>query len=262
MVIIAVWRRITTWRFWFYSAISLISLAILLVGAVQTEQMLFRRRVERMVGGIRNMQSENATPEQKQQFVRQWSGSANTDGDCAQKCWQKIEFNNFATRHRELLFDHPSLLRLYMLAGGHLAMVIFDFELRAGIPQYAGLKLALYVAPADRAEDDFGGMGYSLMGDIYFTHAHPEKWPDRISPLHPAYRISRPGGCEGCMDLSVAFLHGASQSDIDRLAQFDYSCLTRWRRTCRTPSDLMPAAWQQKLQDDQYEAEQYKNMQR
>ena len=205
VAITAVWQRIASRKFWLYFVISLISLTALLVCAVQTEQMLFRRRVERMVGGIRNMQSENATAEQMWQFVRQWSDSEHTDGDCAQKCWQKIEFNNFATRHSQLLFDHPHLLRLYVLAGGHLAIVRANFELRAGIPQYAGLKLALYVAPTDRAEDDFGGMGYTLMGDIYFN-AQLEERPHQISPPHPTYRISRSGGCEGCMDLSVAFL--------------------------------------------------------
>ena len=244
VVIIAVWRRITTWRLWFYSAVSLISMAVLLVSAVQAEQMLFRRKVERLVSTVRNMPFKNATAEQ----VRQWSGSEHTDGDCAQKCWQKIEFNNFATRHSQLLFDHPDLLRLYVLAGGHLAIVRVNFELRAGIPQYAGLKLALYVSPTDRAEDDFGGMGYTLMGDIYFI-AQLEERPHQISPPHPTYRISRSGGCEGCMDLSVAFLPSASQTDVNRLAQFDYSCLTRWRYPCRTPSDLMPAAWQQHVQD-------------
>jgi hypothetical protein len=52
------------------------------------------------------------------------------------------------------------------------------------------------------------------------------------------------------MDLSVAFLPSASQTDVNRLAQFDYSCITRWLHPCRTPSDLMPAAWQQHLQDE------------
>ena len=140
VIITTVWQRIASRKFWFYFAITLISLTALLVGAVQTEQMLFRRRVERMFSGIRNMQSENVTPEQKRQFLRQWSGSSHTDGDCAQKCLQHIELNNFATRHSQLLFDHPHLLRLYVLAGGHLAIVRANFELRAGIPQYAGLK--------------------------------------------------------------------------------------------------------------------------
>jgi hypothetical protein len=261
VVINPVWQRITSRKFWCYFAISLISLAALLIAAVQTDQMLFRRRVERMLGGIRRMQSQNATPDQMRQFVRQWSDSEHIDGDCARKCWQKIEVNNFATRHRQFLFDHPHLLRLYVLSGGHLAIVMASFELQAGIPQYAGLKLALYIAPSNHAEDDFGGMGYTLMGDIYFN-AQPEERPDWISRLHPAYRISGPGGCEGCWDLWVTFLPSASQSDIDRLAQFDFSCLTRWRHPCRTPSDLMPAAWRQKLQDDKYRDEQYKNMQR
>jgi hypothetical protein len=262
VVITAVWRRIITSRkFWFYFAIGLISLAVLLIAAVQTDQMLFRHRVERMLGGIRRMQSENAAPEQMRRFVRQWSDSEHIDGDCARKCWQHIELNSFAIRHREFFGNHPRLLDLYLLAGGHLATVMADFELWSGVPQYAGVELLLYVAPTHRPEDDFGGMGYTLMGDMYFN-AQLEERPHQISPPHPTYRISRPGGCEGCMELWVTFLPSASLSDIDRLAQFDFSCLTRWRHPCRTPSDLMPAAWRQKLQDDKYRDEQYKNMQR
>ncbi|HET6841013.1 MAG TPA: hypothetical protein VFK06_04905 [Candidatus Angelobacter sp.] len=215
-----------------------------------------------MVGGIHNMQSENATPEQKQQFVRQWSGLAHTDGDCAQKCSQHIELNSFVARHREFLGNHPRLLDLYLLAGGHLATVMVDFELWAGVPQYAGVDLLLYVEPTHRSEDNFGGMGYTLMGKIYFlTRVQPEERPNRISPLHPTYRFYKADGCFDCSDFAVGFLPGASQTDINRLAQFDFSCLTRWRHPCRTRSDLMPAAWQQKLQDDQYENEPYKNVQ-
>src|SRR5579859_6959810 len=168
LVIDTVWQRIASRRFWFYSAIGLITLALLLAGAVQTDQMLFRRKVERLVSSVRNTPFENATAEQVRQFLRQWSGSAHTDGDCAQKCSQHIELNNFATRHREFWGNHPRLLDLYLLAGGHPAMVIVDFELWAGVPQYAGVSLLLYVAPAYRAENDFGGMAYTLMGDMYF----------------------------------------------------------------------------------------------
>lgn len=239
-VIIAVWRRITTWRFWFYSAISLVSLAVLLVGAVQTEQMLFRRRVERMVSGIRNMQSENVTPEQKRQFLRQWSGSAHTDGDCAQGCFQQVVLDSFAAKHGYFFGSHERLFWMYLLAGGHPAQVVADFDLSAGIPQSVVIRFVLVC-----------GEDLPLIGNIYFnSRAQLGKHPDtyRISQLHPTYRIYTSGGCEGCRDFSVSFLPGANQSDINRLAQFDYSCLTRWLHPCRTRSDLMPAAWQQHSQ--------------
>ncbi|SRR6266481_939421 len=239
VVITAVWQRIASRKFWLYFVISLISLTALLVCAVQTEQMLFRRRVERMVSGIRNMQSENVTPEQKRQFLRQWSGSAH--GDCAQRCFQQVVLDSFAAKHGYFFGSHERLFRLYLLAGGHPARVVADFELSAGIPQSVRVHFLLVC-----------GEGLPLIGNIYFnTRAQLGKHPDiyRISELHPTYRMYTSGGCEGCRDFSVSFRPGVNQSDIDRLAQFDYSCLTRWLHPCRTRSDMMPAAWQQHLQD-------------
>jgi hypothetical protein len=242
VVINAVWQRITTWRFWFYSAISLISLAVLLVAAVQTKQMLFRRKVERLVSSVRNMPFENATAEQVRQFLRQWPGAAHTDGDCAQRCFQQIVLDSFAAKHGQFFGNHERLFWLYLLAGGHPARVVADFDLSAGIPQSVGVRFVLVC-----------GEDLPLIGNIYFnTKAQLGKHPGtyRTSQLHPTYRIYTSGGCEGCRDFSVSFLPGANQSDINRLAQFDYSCLTRWLHPCRTRGDIMPAAWQQHLQDE------------
>jgi len=241
LVIDTVWQRIASRRFWFYSAIGLITLALLLAGAVQTDQMLFRRKVERLVSSVRNTPFENATAEQVRQFLRQWSGSAHTDGDCAQKCFQQIVLDSFAAKNGQFFGNHERLFWLYLLAGGHPARVVADLDLSAGIPQSVGVRFVLVC-----------GEGLPLIGNIYFnTRAQLGKHPDiyRISELHPTYRMYTSGGCEGCRDFSVSFLPGANQSDINRLAQFDFSCLTRWLHPCRTRGDIMPAAWQQHLQD-------------
>jgi hypothetical protein len=241
VVITAVWRRIITRKSWLYFAIGLVSLAVLLVGAVQTEQILFRRGVERLVGSVRNMPFENPTAEQVRQLLRQWPAEVHTDGDCAQRCFQQIVLDSFAAKHGQFFGNHERLFWLYLLAGGHPARVVADFDLSAGIPQSVGVRFVLV------CREDL-----PLTGNIYFnTRAQLGKHPDtyRLSQLHPTYRIYTSGGCEGCRDFSVSFLPGASQSDIDRLAQFDFSCLTRWLHPCRTRSDMMPAAWQQHLQE-------------
>jgi hypothetical protein len=62
--------------------------------------------------------------------------------------------------------------------------------------------------------------------------------------LHPNYAMGRPGGCEICVLGWVKFTSDAEREDINRLTQFDLSCLTRWH-PCLTQSDLMPAAWAQ-----------------
>jgi hypothetical protein len=56
-------------------------------------------------------------------------------------------------------------------------------------------------------------------------------------------------GCDGCIIVDVTFAPQANSSDVNRLMQFDLSCLNRWWHPCRTQADVMPAAWQQFLQD-------------
>jgi hypothetical protein len=49
--------------------------------------------------------------------------------------------------------------------------------------------------------------------------------------------------------MSVVFMPEVTSFDRNRLKQMDFSCVTRWRHPCRTQSDVMPAAWQQYMDD-------------
>ena len=65
-------------------------------------------------------------------------------------------------------------------------------------------------------------------------------WSTQAS--HPAYIMSPPGGCEGCMGLLTEFTLKASEPDVNWLTAFDLSCITRWS-TCTEAGELLPQAW-------------------
>ncbi|MGB8130635.1 MAG: hypothetical protein WCG81_12655, partial [Candidatus Angelobacter sp.] len=65
----------------------------------------------------------------------------------------------------------------------------------------------------------------------------------------PSYWVGPEVGCEGCVIVDVTFAPESNSEDVNRLMQFDLSCLNRWWRPCRTQADIMPDAWKQFLQD-------------
>jgi hypothetical protein len=62
---------------------------------------------------------------------------------------------------------------------------------------------------------------------------------------HPLYGVVMPSGCEVCKAIGFVFDPSADSAAVDRLMQFDLSCLTRLIHPCRTEADIMPNAWAQ-----------------
>jgi hypothetical protein len=141
------------------------------------------------------------------------------------------------------------LLPGYMLMGGRPAKIIANVGMRDGVVWskgfFVGIETYWHNIPKT---DSARWFEYTLAADI-----HTVPWFDHSRTLdgdqltrHPNYLISRPGGCEGCIEGYVYFTPSADPVDIHRLMQLDLSCLTRIH-PCVDQSDIMPSAWRQYL---------------
>jgi hypothetical protein len=85
---------------------------------------------------------------------------------------------------------------------------------------------------------------YPLMGDAYSLTSFAGNY--QPPAVHPDYIVGRPGGCDGpCREVHFIFTPSLEPGTVDRLMQFDLSCLTRWIHPCRIEGDIMPNAWAQ-----------------
>jgi hypothetical protein len=84
------------------------------------------------------------------------------------------------------------------------------------------------------------------MGDAYSLPSFAGSY--QPPGTHPHYIVGKPGGCDGrrpCREVHFILDPSVDSGTIDRLMQFDLSCLSRWIHLCRTEGDIMPNAWRQ-----------------
>lgn len=221
------------------------------MAAIRMDQALLRRNANRLLNDIQRLQVGTSTQRETQQLMHQWPQAAKLDGDCSRRCGFIIVLDNFFRRHNEFFINHRRLMRLYTLLGGQLAEVRAGISFVNGVRQSETVGVYLYVSPYRNSTGSWSD--YTLIGGASFVpESQRQGWPHPPTPdkLHPTYFVGPHGGCDGCLLIDVRFLSGVSTSDVNRLMQFDFSCLTRWWYPCRTQGDLMPAAWEQYLADE------------
>ncbi|HWX53953.1 MAG TPA: hypothetical protein VN176_05105 [Verrucomicrobiae bacterium] len=242
-------RRLVSRRFWYIVAICAAPI-VLGMSAIQVDQMLFRHKAERLVSNIRELQFGKTTLAEARQSLHQWPEGA-WHGDCDRACIYEIGLESFSLRHGDFFLGHPVLQRLRLRLGGHPARVLAVVRFAKGVLQSGSVGVHLWVTSYLNPDGD--SEGYTLIGDASFmSRLELERSPALLvrEQPHATYWVHQPGGCEGCMMIGVTFLSGASHSDIERLMLFDFSCLTLRLHPCRVPADIMPAAWQQFLDDE------------
>jgi hypothetical protein len=242
-------QKLRTRRFWALFVLGVFASLISVVIAIRVDQALFRRDAERFLIAVGEMQVGTTTPAEARKLLNRWPQNLTIDGDCNRKCWVAGVLNDFVRRHNNFFIFHRPLLRLYMVLGGQLAEVRIQLEFVNGVFHSHSIGVYLYVAPY---QDDHQGCcsEYTLIAAAYIFRERPRPGsvPLASDPLHPSYWVG-PAPCDGCRLVKVTFAPEASSADVNRLMQFDLSCLNRWWHPCRSQSDIMPAAWQQFLQD-------------
>jgi hypothetical protein len=136
-----------------------------------------------------------------------------------------------------------------MLTGGRPAKVIATVGMRDGTVWSKGFQASIV---AYWHVDEVIALISNVESIPEFDSSTRDQGDPQLT-VHPSYVINRQGGC--CDDVGyVRFTPQADPDDVQRLMQFNPSCLTRIR-PCVSQSDLMPAAWAQYLVEHPYERE-------
>jgi hypothetical protein len=232
---------------WF--AVFVFALVITVIAAIQVDQRLMRRDAEALLSDLRKLEVGVTTNAEAQQVLHRWPEATRLQGNCQSSCWIGITLNDFPRKHNDFFIRHRHFLRLYIMLGGQLAEVRAAVEFVDNAFQVDTVGVYLYVAPYCGANNTWPE--YTLIGGAGISRESPRLGPplQTRDKLHPTYLVGPHGGCDGCMLIDVRFMPDVTSYDRNRLMQFDFSCLTRWMHPCRTQGDIMPAAWQQFMED-------------
>ncbi|MGA9391552.1 MAG: hypothetical protein WBV69_14015 [Candidatus Sulfotelmatobacter sp.] len=214
----------------------------LLIAAIRVQQYVLRFRSERLLREVRALDLGQATFADAQYIFRRWPTTPDADPCVPAHCDFEIRLSDLSYSHLGFWANHPQLQRAYDSLGGRPATVTARVLIHDGLIWGKFFRVEVDVFPQET--DLFGPYGYGLIASASTWQASDTRvWQTRT--LHPDYWIGQPSGCEICVAVYTGFTPFANRSDIQRMMQFDLSCLTRWRSPCRTQGDIMPAAWKQ-----------------
>jgi hypothetical protein len=225
-------------RFWGFAALGVIAAAVSVMLAIRIDQALLRRDAEALLSDLRKLQVGISTQTEAQQLMQRFPRDRFLDG-IGDK-WIAVVLDDFGRSHGQYFSQHPRLMHLYLMLGGHPARVRAALQFTGGV--LSSESIGVYI---DTPE-------FSLVaGATFIPQSELDNNPHHAyvrDKLHPAYSVG-PHPCDGCLRIDAVFLPGVDTRDVNRLAQFDLSCLNRWWHPCRSQSDIMPTAWQQYMDD-------------
>jgi hypothetical protein len=221
-------------------------LVILFAAFIQIQAHLLRHRAEALLSDIRQLELRKSTWADAQKLMSRWGAWGHYERSCtAAECEYDVVISDVF--YKRLL---PYRLALpYMVIGGWLGgrpvLVHASFTVIDGVLWGKSFDAFIEVPPRS-----FSGYGYALIGKaVSASRLTPLGGPVPQLALHKDYLIERPGGCEGCLGAYAIFTPNANPSDVQRLMNFDLSCITRWQ-PCLELEQLMPQAWPQYLAEE------------
>jgi len=215
---------------WVVIVFALVSVAIF-AAFIQIQQRILRRRAEHLLADIRGIELRKSTWPDAQKIFTRWGAWGHYEGDCTERsCTYEIELTAF-------WFPGP-----YEMLGGRWTRINASLSVVDGVIWGKAFSVELEVPPGKGADHSYDDQRYALIGR---SESVAGFWPGAPNVMHPNYLIGKPSGCEGCMAVWVRFTPYADPADVQRLMDFDLSCLTR-RPACRDEGDIMPTAWKER----------------
>ena len=234
-----------------------------------------RNRAEHLLADIRSLELRKATFADAQTIFerwRRWGAYKNvsdqwydperecTEEDCSFRVTLRDPFmavTDFLSRYNLAgkLWGRP--LEWYQQVGGRPAIVVAVVTVEERVVWGKWLGTLISVPPSARVEGRPADLIVEMTSvpRFYTWGSYPwtREWPSRR--LHPEYLITGPTGCKpNCIKVEVLFTPYADHSDVEKLIDIDFSCLTRWT-PCHTKEDIVPVAMAQDAQDDRNRAE-------
>jgi hypothetical protein len=226
-----------------YGLLTLLLALAVIISAIPIQQQILRHRAERLLADIRSLTLRRSSWIDVQGVFRRWGAWGHYDGACTQQnCSYTIELGDFTSTHRYLTERLLSLEPLYDFFGGRASLIRAEVDVQDGMIWSKGFWLFVEVPP----EQPPRNYAYTLEASARSV----SRFVGFRSSLadHPNYIVKTPDACTGCTALQVEFTPYADRTDVERLMQFNLSCLTKWH-PCREKAEIMPAAWTQYMSD-------------
>jgi hypothetical protein len=211
----------------------------LLAATVRINQYRLRRNAEQLLADLKSLTMRESTYADARRVIDRWHDDMRQDGPCRPSwCDVQISLNDLWSGHLEFFFSHDKLAHGYLLLGGRPAQIVGTIRVRNNIVWGKGIV----------ARVRGGSLGVDNGTEFFLTLIGRAETgsPTFISLLHPEYRFGRPSGCSFCLAPYAIFTPYADPSDVNRLMDIGFSCITNWH-PCETEAGILPAAWKEGL---------------
>jgi len=261
-----------------FTAISICVLLFLVLLVSQVEQHLFRSRAELLLSQVQSLELRKTPWPEFLAQLKRWSEESRFDDQCdGAECSVEITLvepvYGYASRHVRfgrvddylrwrfrLTSDQApvvqmwlGLLRGYMIMGGRPAKVIANVGMHDGVVWSKGFTVNVETYWHNIPGLYAGSWGeFALISHVGSVPQFDSSSPGYGDPqlrLHPSYIIRRQAGCCFFNEGYVHFTPYTDPGNIQRLMQFNLSCLTGMR-PCLDQIDIIPAAWKQYLAEN------------
>jgi hypothetical protein len=217
-------------------------LVLLLLGAVQIEQRILRARAERLHDEIISLTILKTSEADAERILSHWDGKLERKGNCETgDCYLGRSGDNWVSRieflakHRWLADQLPRIGFRFVRFGGSARII-------NGVVSQTNFFLELQnVSPPDKT----GYRRYQVKGAIiqsvsnFREHRYSQCGMPEVE--HPEYCVTNPVDCPQCAYKEIYFTPFAEPSDVARITQINFYCITRWS-PCEKFADLIPGA--------------------
>jgi len=240
------------------ASVAIVALLVLVFALVQIPQRVLRHRAERLLADFHSIQLHESTAQDAERIAKRWGAFTHTQGNCtAADCEYSIALDDMTHRIMPHIYGRwlPVFLirKLYWLfqhMGATPARFDITFSVLDGRIVRSSAVYTLYT-PVNFNENFDIADGYPIG---FIARSHPTlrsaMGGDMELAGHPEYKIGRPGGCDNCELGFISYTPYISQSELNRLTDFRFECLTRFHH-CTELSELLPMAAAWHLYDDE-----------
>jgi hypothetical protein len=246
------------WKLLRRMAVGSLVLVFAATALVQSEQWLLRRRAQRLLDDIRQIEMGNSSWADAQRLMTRWGAWGGYYGTCTlERCDYHIAMQDwfrgmpattFEGEEQRTVLDYRHccewLKPVYRLLGGRFAVVQSWIQVRNGIIWTKTYSVRM----ANTYQDYLPWQNTGGYWDPIIAYASGKTHLTRIdySPDHPEYSIDL-GPCTVCTLVAVSFTPQTDKKTMNKLLDVDLSCLTRWIG-CKQ-DEIMPEAYKLAVAD-------------
>jgi hypothetical protein len=220
----------------------LISLCIALLALIQIGQRVLRADAERTYSEIMSLQLLKTSGEDALRIFSRSGSAVQTTGDCATgNCVIKIVVFDWMARHR-ILGQNRWLYEHYPMIGGRNMAYGANITIVNAVVVKKGFSLMMQnIFPPDES----GQRHYQLREGSFESVSNfgggKALRCDSLMQEHPEYCVTSPHECVKFSGIEAEFTPFAAASDVARITQINFDCMTRWS-PCKLIKDVMPGA--------------------